>query len=443
VRTMSESDRYQVMPDLEPEEYRALKQDIEDNGVLVPIAVDESGTIIDGYHRQRACEELDIEPPKRVYEALSEDEKYSMAWKLNMQRRHLEQKEKKGLIKERLNQLIDRGIDKTDAEIAEELGCSQQWVSETRRTVVNNKLSSDGVQNTSGGNLHTVTDYATSEQKENFVKDVIVDNPDKSNRSIADQVGVAPNTVGTHRKKLPTITQPQLVNADAKQALTEIPDESVDLVVTDPPYGIEFDGQRYQNASHESLAGDADTELIASVADDMYRVLKPDSHLYIFCRWDVLPVVIDAYGDPFDIDTTIVWDKMEGGHGMGDLQDWAPRHELIVKCSKGRRELNGDREPNVIRHQDARFTASNKSHPTQKPVGVIEKLIQKSSDEGELVLDPFGGVFTTAIAAVKEDRECVSVEVDTDHYSIGRDRVNELIESERTDRTIINETEVL
>jgi len=134
---------------------------------------------------------------------------------------------------------------------------------------------------------------------------------------------------------------------------------------------------------------------------------------------------------------------MEGGHGMGDLQDWAPRHELIVKCSKGRRELNGDREPNVIRHQDARFTASNKSHPTQKPVGVIEKLIQKSSDEGELVLDPFGGVFTTAIAAVKEDRECVSVEVDTDHYSIGRDRVNELIESERTDRTIINETEVL
>lgn len=440
---MSESDRYQVMPDLEPEEYRALKQDIEKNGVLVPIAVDESGSIIDGYHRQRVCEELDIDAPTRVYEDLSEDEKYSMAWKLNMQRRHLEQKEKKSLIKDRLNQLIDRGIDKTDAEIAEELGCSRRWVSETRRTVVNDKLSKRGVQNGSGADLHTVTDYATNEQKEKFVKDVIVDNPDKSNRSIAKQVGVSPNTVGTHRKKLPTITRPELVNGDAQETVAKLPDESVDLIVTDPPYGIEFDGQRYQNASHDSLAGDEDTELISSIADELYRVLKPDSHLYIFCRWDVLPVVIDAYGDPFDIDTTIVWDKKEGGHGMGDLQDWAPRHELIVKCSKGRRELNGDREANVIRHQDARFTASNKSHPTQKPKGLIQKLIKKSSDEGELVLDPFGGVFTTAIAAVKTDRECVSVELDTDHYSIGRDRVDELVESERTERTIIKETEVL
>lgn len=440
---ISRDEKYQVMPDLEPEAYRALKEDIDSNGQIVPISVDEDGNIIDGYHRKRACDELEIEPIVKTHEGLSEDEKVSLAWRLNMQRRHVDQKTKKELVKERLNQLIDRDVKKTDDKIADEMGSSQSWVQEIRKTVVNEKLQTDGAKKNGGGNFSTISDYATSEQKSQFIKDVLVENPDKSNRAIAEQIGVSNPTVGKHRKELPTIHRPQLVNDDATDVLADMADESVDLVVTDPPYGISFDGQRYDTAEQDELAGDSDTELIASVVDELYRVLKPDSHCYVFCRWDVLPVVLEAYGDPFEVDTTIVWDKCEGGHGMGDLTDWAPRHELIVKCSKGDRPINGDRKPNVIRQQDARFTDDDKQHPTQKPRELIETLIEASSDDGDVVFDPFGGVHTTAAAAVNTGRECLSVELDVDHHSVGRDRVAELVESERTSRTMVLDTEVV
>ena len=436
-------ERYQVMPDLDAEEYRALKEDISENGVLVPITVDEDGRIIDGYHRMKACEELGIEPPTREQSGLSEDEKYSMAWRLNMQRRHLDRQEKKDLIRDRLNQLIERGVDKTDAEIADELGCSRQWVSDVRRTVVNDRLNSNSGENASGGDFPTVTDYATAEQKERFVKDVIVDNSDESNRSIAERTGVDHKTVGKYRNDLTELYRPQLINDDIENILWRIDDGAVDLIVTDPPYGIEFDGQRYRTNDQQELDGDDSADLMASVAEELYRVLAEDSHLYMFCRWDTLPAVLDAYGDPFEVDTTIVWDKTEGGHGMGDLEDFAPRHELIVKCSKGRRPINGDRTANVIRQQDVRFTDDENHHPTQKPTALIQTLLEKSSDEGELVFDPFGGVHTTATAALKSDRRALSVELDTDFHSLGRDRIDDLLESKRSNRTIITDTEVV
>jgi DNA modification methylase len=439
--TQTDTQRYQVMPDLDAEEYRALKEDIAENGVIVPITVDGDGRIIDGYHRMKACEELGIDPPTREKTGLSEDEKYSLAWRLNMQRRHLDRQEKKDLIRDRLNQLIRRGVDKTDEEIADELGCSQQWVNDVRRTVVNEKLNSG--KNTTGGNFTTVTDYATDEQKGRFIKDLIVENPDKSDRQIAERAGVSHPTIGKHRDNLTKLHRPQLINDDVENILWQIDDGAVDLIITDPPYGIAFDGQRYRTNDRDELEGDDSPDLMASVAEELCRVLAEDSHLYIFCRWDTLPSVLDAYGDPFDVDTTIVWDKTEGGHGMGDLEDFAPRHELIVKCSKGRRPINGDRAANVIRQQDVRFTDDDNQHPTQKPTALLETLIEKSSNEGEIVFDPFGGVHSTAVAATMTDRRALSVELDTDYHSVGRDRVDELLDDRATDRTIVEETEVV
>jgi len=438
----AESETFQVMPDLEAEEYRALKADIEENGVMVPITVDEKGRIIDGHHRMEICQELGIDPPIERRTDLGDDtEKRSLAWKLNMQRRHLESRQKKDLVRDRLNELIEAGVDKTDAEIANELGCSRRWVSDVRRTVVNEKL--DRVQNGTGADLDTVSDYATTEQKDRFVKDLIVDNPDESTRTIADRAGVSPQTVANKRDDLTKLYRPQLINDDIENILWRLDDGAVDLIVTDPPYGIEFDGQRYRTNDQDELNGDDSADLMASVAEDLYRVLADDSHLYMFCRWDTLPAVLDAYGDPFDVDTTIVWDKTEGGHGMGDLEDFAPRHELIVKCSKGRRPINGDRAANVIRQQDVRFTDDENHHPTQKPTALLETVIEKSSEEGEVVFDPFGGVHSTALAALRTDRRALSVELDTDYHSVGRDRTATELEGRRTDRTIVTDTEVV
>jgi len=192
---------YQVMPELSAEEYRALKADIKENGIIVPITVDGDGRIIDGHHRYKAAQELGIDdPPIQVRDDLNGDAKRSLAWRLNMQRRHVDGTTKKDLIRDRIEQLIERGIDKTDDEVAEEMGCTQQWVSEVRETVVADRIEdTDGGQNGTDSDLTTTVEYASADQKEEIIKNTVVENPDKSNRSVARSLGVSKTTVGSHR----------------------------------------------------------------------------------------------------------------------------------------------------------------------------------------------------------------------------------------------------
>ena len=92
---MSPKHRYQVMPDLSPEEYAALKVDIDANGVRIAIEVDEKGNIIDGINRKQICDELGIECPTRPFFGHTEEEKLEHAWRLNLMRRHLTPKQKR------------------------------------------------------------------------------------------------------------------------------------------------------------------------------------------------------------------------------------------------------------------------------------------------------------------------------------------------------------
>ena len=96
-------EKYQVMPRMPPEQFEALKADIAERGVLVPIDVDENGDILDGYHRHRACTELGITDfPSIVRPGLSEEAKRIFARKSNMLRRHLSRKQVRALIAEQL-----------------------------------------------------------------------------------------------------------------------------------------------------------------------------------------------------------------------------------------------------------------------------------------------------------------------------------------------------
>jgi transposase-like protein len=92
---MSPTHRNQVMPNLSPAEYAALKTDIAANGVRIPIEVDEEGNIIDGFHRKQICGELGIECPTRPFFGRTEEQKRAHAWQVNLTRRHLSQDQKR------------------------------------------------------------------------------------------------------------------------------------------------------------------------------------------------------------------------------------------------------------------------------------------------------------------------------------------------------------
>jgi ParB-like chromosome segregation protein Spo0J len=94
---MPTTHRYQVMPDLSPEEYETLKADIAAHGVLMPIEVDGEGNIIDGFHRKKICDELGIECPEQKRAGLNDAEKLERAFQVNVARRHLSGAQKRQL----------------------------------------------------------------------------------------------------------------------------------------------------------------------------------------------------------------------------------------------------------------------------------------------------------------------------------------------------------
>lgn len=112
---------------------------------------------------------------------------------------------------------------------------------------------------------------------------------------------------------------------------------------------------------------------------------------------------------------------------MGDLKgEFAPIHELILYATKGRYEFVGKRPNTIYRFQ--RVQPDKLIHPNEKPVGLLAKLISDISIENELIFDPFGGSFSTYIAALSLNRRCISCELSDEYFTIGSERVK-LIDS--------------
>ncbi|MGH3319488.1 MAG: ParB N-terminal domain-containing protein [Streptosporangiaceae bacterium] len=125
---------YQVMPDLTAEEYEALKADIAEHGVRVPVDVDEDGVILDGHHRKAIAAELGIDCPTRVVAGLTEEEKRHHALAVNIARRQLTREQRRELIAAE----IDRDPSQSDRAIARACGCSPSTVGAVRRGEVSN-----------------------------------------------------------------------------------------------------------------------------------------------------------------------------------------------------------------------------------------------------------------------------------------------------------------
>lgn len=214
-------------------------------------------------------------------------------------------------------------------------------------------------------------------------------------------------------------------HGDNTLLLGKMPDETVDLVLTDPPYGISFvSNRRVKNKKYKELANDNEVDWIPHFAREAFRVLKNDRHLYCFCRHDTYPEFISALSDAgFKIKRTLIWVK--NNHGSGDLKgDYAPQDEWIIYAHKGRRILNGKRDSNVLIFP--KLSTKNQRHSTEKPVELLKFLIKKSSHKGELVLDPFAGSGSTMHAAIEMERAYCIMELSDRYYFTAEERKREI-----------------
>jgi site-specific DNA-methyltransferase (adenine-specific) len=189
--------------------------------------------------------------------------------------------------------------------------------------------------------------------------------------------------------------------------MQNIPDKSIDCLLTDPPYGMNFiSGQRKIN-KHGKIMNDNNLDWLEPFIIESKRVLKPEAHAYIFCSHHNVDRFLTIIKRHLPYKNLLIWAK--NSWGMGDLKgDYSPVYEMIIYCSNGKRKLNGERCKNILEFK----RTGNKLHPTEKPVDLFEFLIAKSTCEGEVVLDCFAGSGTCGLACNNTRRNYILMEKD-------------------------------
>lgn len=218
-----------------------------------------------------------------------------------------------------------------------------------------------------------------------------------------------------------------IVNGDCIAEMEKLADCSVDCVVTDPPYGIEYVSNRRTVESEviKPVANDGLTDALAlweNACKVLSRKMKENSHIYIFTSWKVYPQFAEITGKYFRIKNCLIWRK--NNHGTGDLEgNYSEQYEMIIFATKGNRKLNGGRDSNILEFD--KVASASLVHSCEKPVDLLEFLIEKSSDAGEMVIDPFAGSGSTLVAAKNRNRQYWGCELDTENYRIACGRCSQ------------------
>jgi len=234
------------------------------------------------------------------------------------------------------------------------------------------------------------------------------------------------------------VLEDQIIHADSGCVLPYILTQSIDLIVTDPPYGVGYcsNKQNYDTRGSEVVKKErpayfekieGDSELPVDWLIDAYRILKDNSAIYIFCHWTKWPALVVAVQQVgFHVKNMIVLAK--SNHGMGDLDGaFAPQHELLLYATKGRHLLSHPQgRLNDVWNVSVNYSGAKRYHPNEKPVSWIEPAIRSSSKRGDLVLDPFAGSGTTGVAAMKFGRKYCLIEIDSEHVKTIRSRIADL-----------------
>lgn len=203
---------------------------------------------------------------------------------------------------------------------------------------------------------------------------------------------------------------------DCREVCADLPRRSVDLLATDPPYGVKWQSNR-RGDRFDPIAGDDGTLDVPAVLGEIVgRVLRDKRHVYVF---GFRP---DELAEPLKLGGTseLVWDKAIIGPG-NLTSPWAPSWERITFGAQytrpsGRAAGGGRLSARMRSGAVLRFPRPNAAavtrHPTEKPVPLMRALVESSSLAGETVLDPFAGSGSTLVAAVLAGRRAIGVELD-------------------------------
>ncbi len=210
-----------------------------------------------------------------------------------------------------------------------------------------------------------------------------------------------------------------LMKGDCLERMKEIESGSIDMILTDPPYGMSLKPQRESGKFHGvKIKNDDNLDWSDSFFKECFRVTASIGFGMFFCNHHcVAEFIISAKAAGFTIKNILVWDKKQ--FGMGG--NWRPTHELILVCSKGRFVTKSKSLKTIISFSKVHY--SKAVHPTEKPINLLEHLIYEPDSEPKIIIDPFMGSGTTGVAAKNLNRKFIGIEMDDKYFEIAKNRI--------------------
>lgn len=204
----------------------------------------------------------------------------------------------------------------------------------------------------------------------------------------------------------------QIICGDATEELKRLPSGSVDMVLTDMPYLV-----NYRDRMGRTIANDDDAQNVLPAFPEMFRVLKDNTYCVVFCGWVEIAQFSQAWAQAgFRTVGHIVWEKNYASRAAHTEY----RHESAYLLAKGKPVWPKVPVPDVMKWE---YTG-NRLHPTEKAVSILTPLVRAYSPIGGIVLDPFAGSGSTCVASALEGRSSIGIDVEQKYCATARKRLD-------------------
>ena len=226
-----------------------------------------------------------------------------------------------------------------------------------------------------------------------------------------------------------------VLRADSREIIKRIPDNSIDFILTDPPYNLgKHSTGNIPLPGRTAMNNDvAEWDMVdfnpEEWADEFVRILKPTGNLFIFTSYNQLGRWYNCLDHKFDTSNFMIWHKTNPAPKIfkaGFLNSC----EMIFTCWNKKHTWNFISQAEMHNFIESPICMrperlSNPKHPTQKPIGILKKLINIASNEGDIIFDPFMGVGSTGVAALELNRKFIGVEIDKEYFMAAKKRIDE------------------
>jgi DNA modification methylase len=407
-----------LIPPLSKEEYEQLETNCLNEGIREAILT-WNGVIIDGHNRYEIAKRWNLDFQTKSKNFKNEDD--VILWMIDNQngRRNLTDGWKYKLQQRKKEILLEKGkkTQGTRTDILSIIDKKLEPKHDTRQEIAKSLNWSTGKV----AMADVVFKKATPELEEKILNNEVTINQAYKEIKKEEKKANFEQKKAEFEKPIEFINTNQIIlHGDSVQILPTLDKNFFDLLLSDPPYGMDF---KSGWSDKDKIANDKieDTiTLFENVLRESVPLLKDDAHFYLFGNIEYISEIRPIIEKYLNLKNILIWDR--GVIGMGDLKTFGKSYDVVYfGYNKVWKDLNGTRDRDILSFN--RVDPAKNIHPTEKPTDLLEYLIKKSTNENDKILEPFAGGGSTLLACKNTNRQATGIEIEKQYVKLIETRI--------------------